>query len=148
MLALSELLSYRAVCPSVRRRPSINFHIFDFSSESARWTFMKLCRDEVLMVPNKCCCFPRGGSKGGGAKIGQGSPSSKNFFFRPEGYSDKPNAYQWSIACGMKRYFLFHSELKFLTRFDVFLDLVILPYFNSISIDFYAVKCLIYMYSV
>ena len=26
--------------------------------------------------------------------------------------------------------------------FDVFLDLVILPYFNAISVDFYAVKCL------
>ena len=32
--------------------------------------------------------------------------------------------------------------------FDVFLDLVILPYFNAISIDFYAVKCLIYIYFV
>ena len=40
-------------------------------------------------------------------------------------------------------YFLFHSEVKFLTRFDVFLDLVILVYFNAISIDFYAVKSLI-----
>ena len=29
--------------------------------------------------------------------------------------------------------------------FDVFLDLVILPYFNAISMDFYAVKCLIYI---
>ena len=29
----------------------------------------------------------------GGAKIGHGgSPSSRNFFFRPEGYSNKPNA--------------------------------------------------------
>ena len=29
----------------------------------------------------------------GGAKIGHGgSPSSGNFFFRPEGYSNKPNA--------------------------------------------------------
>ena len=27
--------------------------------------------------------------------------------------------------------------------FDVFLDLVILVYFNAISIDFYAVKCFI-----
>ena len=30
--------------------------------------------------------------------------------------------------------------------FDVFLDLVILPYFNAISLHFYAVKCLIYIY--
>ena len=32
--------------------------------------------------------------------------------------------------------------------FDVFLDLVILPYFNVISIDLYAVKYLIYIYVV
>ena len=40
-------------------------------------------------------------------------------------------------------YFWFHSEVKCLTRFDVFLDLVILVYFNAISIDFYAVKSFI-----
>ena len=46
-------------------------------------------------------------------------------------------------ACGKKCcYFWFHSEVKFLTRFDVFLDFVILHYFNAISMDFYAVKCL------
>ena len=39
-------------------------------------------------------------------------------------------------ACGKKCcYFWFHSEVKFLTRFDVFLDLVIFAYFNAISID-------------
>ena len=32
--------------------------------------------------------------------------------------------------------------------FDVFLDLVILPYFNAISMDFYAVNDLIYIYFV
>ena len=37
-------------------------------------------------------------------------------------------------------YFWFHSEVKFLTRFDVFLDFVIWVYFDAISIDFYAVK--------
>ena len=40
-------------------------------------------------------------------------------------------------------YFWFHAEVKFLTRFDVFLDLVILVYFNAISIDFYVVKSFI-----
>ena len=45
-------------------------------------------------------------------------------------------------------YFRFHSKVKFLTRFDVFLDLVILPYFNAISIGFYALKCLIFIYFV
>ena len=37
---------------------------------------------------------------------------------------------------------------NFLRVFDVFLDFVILPYFNAISMDFYAVKCLIYIYFV
>ena len=35
----------------------------------------------------------RPGADPGRAKIGHGgSPSSKNYFFRPEGYSNKPNA--------------------------------------------------------
>ena len=39
-------------------------------------------------------------------------------------------------------YFWFHWEVKCLTRLDVFLDLVILVYFNAISIDFCAIKSL------
>ena len=47
-------------------------------------------------------------------------------------------------ACGKKCcYFWFHSEVKFLTRFDVFLDYVIFAYFNASSIYFYAVNCFI-----
>ena len=80
------------VRPSVRR-PSVNFHIFNF--RTAWWILMKLGRDEVLMVPYKCCCFSDRSAQGriqGGAKIGHGgSPSSRIFFFRPEGYSNKPN---------------------------------------------------------
>ena len=38
--------------------------------------------------------------------------------------------------------------LNFWRVFYLFLDLVILPYFKAISIDFYAVKCLIYIYFV
>ena len=57
---------------------------------------MKFGMDEVLKVPYKCCCFSARSAQGriqGGAKIGHGgSPSSKNFFFRPEDYSNKPNA--------------------------------------------------------
>ena len=34
--------------------------------------------------------LPRGGSRTGQNRSG-GSPSLRNFFFRPEGYSDKPN---------------------------------------------------------
>ena len=32
--------------------------------------------------------------------------------------------------------------------FDIFLDLVILPYFNATSLDFYVTKCLINIYFV
>ena len=81
--------------PSVVVRLSVNFYIFNFFSRTARWILMKLGRDEVLMVPYKCCCFSARSTQGriqGGAKIGhRGSPSSRNFFFRSEGYSDKPN---------------------------------------------------------
>ena len=63
---------------------------------TAKGMFMKLRRDEVLMVPYKCCCFSTRSVQGqiqGGAKIGhRGSPSSTNFFFRLEGYGKKPNA--------------------------------------------------------
>ena len=48
------------------------------------------------------------------------------------------------VACGKKCcYFWFHSEVKFLTRFDVILDFVIFAYFYAISIDFYEVDCFI-----
>ena len=83
------------VRPSVRR-PSVNFYVFNFFSRTAWWILMTLGRDEVLMVPYKCCCFSARSAQGriqGGAKIGHvGSPSSRIFFFRPKGYSNKPNA--------------------------------------------------------
>ena len=47
-------------------------------------------------------------------------------------------------TCGKKCcYFWFHSEVKFLRVFDVFLDLLKFALFNAISIDFYAVKSFI-----
>ena len=114
---------------------------------------MKLGRYEVLMVPYKCCCFSARSAQGriqGGAKIGHGGP-----FLQETSSSDRKatatNRMHSSDleACGKKCcYFWFHSEVKFLTCFDVFLDFVILPYFNAISIDIYAVKCLIYIYFV
>ena len=70
-------------------------HIVSLYYRTAVWMFMKLGRDEVLMVPYKCCCFSARHVQGriqGGAKIGhRGSPSSRNFF-RLEGYSNKSNA--------------------------------------------------------
>ena len=44
-------------------------HIVSLYYRTARWMFTKLGRDEVLMVPYKCCCFrpdpSRGGSRAG-----------------------------------------------------------------------------------
>ena len=45
-------------------------------------------------------------------------------------------------------YFWLYSEVKFLTLFDVFLDLVILAYFKVIAIHLYAVKCVTSIYFV
>ena len=71
-------------------------HIVSLYYSTARWMFTKLGRDEVLMVPYKCCCFSARSPQGriqGRAKIGHaGSPSSTNLFFRLEGYSNKPNS--------------------------------------------------------
>ena len=71
-------------------------HIVSLYYRTAQWMLTKLGRDEMLMVPYKCYCFRPDPSRGriqGGAKIGHGgSPSLTNFFFRLEGYSNKPNA--------------------------------------------------------
>ena len=50
-------------------------HIVSLYYRTAKWMFTKLGRDEVLMVPYKCCCFSARAGKGriqGGAKIGHG----------------------------------------------------------------------------
>ena len=42
-----------------------------------KWMFTKLGKDEVFMVPYKCCCFSARSIQGwiqGGAKIGHGGP--------------------------------------------------------------------------
>ena len=45
-------------------------------------------------------------------------------------------------ACGKECcYFWFHSEVKFLKRFDIVFDFIVLSYFNAISKDCCAVKC-------
>ena len=81
----------------------------------------------------------------GGAKIGQwGIHSPKDCFFSLEGYSDKANAYQWSKSMweeGLVFLVPCWSQF-FLCVFDIFFDLVILVYFNAISIDFCAIKSL------
>ena len=114
---------------------------------------MKLGRDEVLMVPYKCCCFSARSAQGwiqGGPKyvnvgplLQQTSSSDRKATATNQMHSSDLE------ACGKKCcYFWFHSEVKFLTRFDVFLDLAIFVNFNAISIDFYSGKCIICIYFV
>ena len=56
-------------------------HIVRLSYRTNQWIFTKLGRDEMLMLPFSAR------SVQGGAKIGhEGSPPSRNFFFRQEGY--------------------------------------------------------------
>ena len=143
-----------SVRPSVRRpSSSVNFHIFDFFSRTAWWILMKLGRDEVLMVPYKCCCFSARSAQGriqGGAKIGHGGPLLQETSSSDRKATATNRMHSSDLeACGKKCcYFWFHSEVKFWRVFDVFLDFIILPYFYAISMDFYAVKCLIYIYFV
>ena len=155
-------MSYCHSAPSVVRPSSVvvvvvrlaqTFHIFDFFSRTAWWILMKLGRDEVLMVPYKCCCFSARSAQGwiqGGAKIGHGGPllqetSSSDWKATATNQMDSNDL----EACGKKCcYFWFHSEVKFLTRFWRLFGHSIFAYFNAISIDFYAVNCFICIYFV
>ena len=149
---LSQRLKW-AIVIAHHPRPSVNFHIFNFFYRTAWWILIKLGRDEVLMVPYKCCCFSARSAQGrtqGGAKIGhRGSLLQESFSLDRKATATNQMHSNDLEACGKKCcYVWFHSEVKFLTPFDVFLDLVIFPYFNAFSIDFYAVKCLIFIYFV
>ena len=116
--------------------------------------FTKLGRDEVLMVPYKCCCFSARSVQGriqGGAKIGHGGPLLQRTSASDRKATATNRMHSSDLeACGKKCcYFWFHSKVKFLTRFQhLFGLIVILPYVNAISVDFYALKCLIYIYFV
>ena len=127
--------------------------IVSLSYRTDWWIFTKLGRDDVLMVPYKCCCFSARSVQGwiqGGAKVGHGGPLLRLTIFSDWKATATNRMHSNDLeACRMKCCYLwFHSEVKFLTRFYVFLDWVILPYFNAIFIDFYALKCQIYIYFV
>ena len=100
------------------------------------------------MTPHICIDFWAKSDEGwiqGGAKIGHGGPLLQ----RTSSSDWKATATNrmhrnYLEAFGKKfGYFWFHLEVKYLMRFDVFLDIVILVYFNAISIDFHAVKSFI-----
>ena len=89
---------------------------------------MKLGRDEVLMVPYKCCCFSARSAQGriqGGAKIGHGGyvrqeTSSSDRKATTTNQMDSNDREAYGKKCF---YFWFHSEVKFSMRFDVFFGL-------------------------
>ena len=127
-------------------------HIVSLPYRSDLWIFTKLGRDEVLMVLYKCCCFSarsvqgriQGQNRSGGPLLQRTSSSDHKATATNRMHSNDLD------ACRMKYcYFWFHSEVKFLMRFrHLFALIVILPSSNAISADFYADKCLIYIYFV
>ena len=129
-------------------------HIVSLYYRTTQWIFTKLSRDEVLMVPYSCCCFSTRSVQGriqGGAKIGHGGPLLQRTFSSDWKATATNRMHSNDLeACGMLYcYFWFHSKVKFLTRFrHLFGLIVILPYFNAISVDCYALKRLIYIYFV
>ena len=106
------------------------------------------------MVPYKFCCFSARSPQGriqGGAKIGHGGvPSFKKLLLQTGRLQQQTECIAMINKHVGRSVVIFDSIPKsnFWRVFDVFLDLVILPYFNAISIDFYAVKCLINIYFV
>ena len=109
---------------------------------------MKLGMDEVLKVPYKCCCFSARSAQGwiqGRAKLGHKGPLLQRTSSSDQKATATNLMHSNDLEAFGKKccYFWFHSEVKFWRVFDVFLDFVILVFFNSISIDFYAVKSFI-----
>ena len=107
------------------------------------------------MVPYKCCFFF--GQIHPGSDPGRGKNRSRRVPLLQETSSSDRKATTTNQmhsndleACGMKYcYFWFHSEVKFLTRFrHLFGLLVILLYFDAISVDVSAVKSSIHIYFV
>ena len=114
-------------------------HIVSLSSRTSWWIFMKLRRDEVLMVPYKYCWSAQGWGQGR-AKIGHWGP-----------LLEQTSSSDWKATatnrmhnndletCGKKCcYFWIHSEVKFLTRFW---RLFGLSHFDLFQCNFYRFLC-------
>ena len=82
---------------------------------------MKLGRDEVLMVPYKCCCFSARSAQGriqGREKIGHGGPLLQETSSSDQKATATNQMHSNDLEpCGKKcYYFWFHFKVKFLTR--------------------------------
>ena len=93
------------VRPSVVRRPSVrrpldNLHfqlllqnrLIDFDETLYGWSTQGPLQVLLFFGQIRPGADPAWADPGRGQNRSRGSPSSKNFFFRPEGYSNKPNA--------------------------------------------------------
>ena len=122
-------------------------HIVSLNYRIAWWIFTKLGRDKELMTPHICIDSWAKSAQGwiqGGAKIGpRGS-----LLQRTSSSDRKATATYWMHSSDLEAfgkkycYFGFIGKSKIWRVLDVFLDLVILVYFNAISIDFCAIKSL------
>ena len=91
-------------------------HIFDYFSRTTGWILMKLGRDEVIMVPYKCCCFSARSAQGriqGGANIGHGGPLLQETSSSDQKATATNRMHSNDLeACGKKCCYLwFHSEV-------------------------------------
>ena len=77
---------------------------------------MKVGKDEVLMVPYKCCFSAR--SAKGGTKIGHGGPFLQETSSDQEATTtNRMHSNDLETRGNKCCYFWFHSEVKSLTRF-------------------------------
>ena len=125
-----------ALCPS-----SVNFLIFNFFFRTVWWILIKLGRDEVLMFPYNCYCFSARSAQGriqGGPKYAIVGPLLHRTFSDRKATATSRTHSNDLETHGKKSCYLllFHSKVKFWRVFNVFLDLVIFTYFNTISIGF------------
>ena len=130
-------------------------HIISLSYRTSWWMFTKFDRDEVLIVTHLCIGFSATSTQGqiqGGAicqnRSMKGSFSKGLLQIRR---LQQQTEYIAVISKHMGRsIIIFGSILKlnFWRVDDVFLHLVILVYFNAISIDLYAIRWFICIYFV
>ena len=109
--------------------------LLDFSMSYYSHFFLicyKTVKGNILRVLLFFDQFCPGADTGQGQNMSWGFPSVRNLFFRPIGYSSKPNAKRWSRSMWDEELFWFHSEVQFLTHFW----LSLFAKFDAISIEF------------